>query len=271
MAAHLRRVTFAGAADRFGTPVSAKVRAQLDRELELITRLGFCGYFLIVWELVQWAKARGIFCQGRGSAANSAVCYALGITNVDPIRQDLLFERFLSEGRNSWPDIDIDFPSGDQRESVIQEVYRRFGPRGAAMTANVITYRGRSAMREMSKVLGIPAGVAFTEESTCWNPVWGTPTGAAQTTTIGDLTRTAVAIGTGRLLSEASYHAMTDSALLGFGERLASCAPSCLTQVEGYNDGLGVVRSGGGYQNASDAIFRAIGAAVARDAPPMPR
>ncbi len=160
MAAHLRRVTFAGAADRFGTPVSAKVRAQLDRELDLISRLGFCGYFLIVWELVQWAKARGIFCQGRGSAANSAVCYALGITNVDPIRQDLLFERFLSEGRNSWPDIDIDFPSGDQRESVIQEVYRRFGPRGAAMTANVITYRGRSAMREMSKVLGIPADIA---------------------------------------------------------------------------------------------------------------
>ena len=164
---------------------------------------------------------------------------------------------------------------------------------------------------ERREVLGIPAGVAFTEESTYWNPVWGTPTGAAQTTTIGDLTRTAVAIGTGRLLSEASYHAMTDSALLGFGERLASCAPSCFTQVEGYNYGLGVVRSGGwilqnpqlggysavmaylpaertsiavattygpeafdadgGYQNASDAIFRAIGAAVARDAPPMPR
>ncbi|MFO0442507.1 MAG: error-prone DNA polymerase, partial [bacterium] len=112
-----------------------------------------------VWDIVRWAKQNGILVQGRGSAANSAVCYSLGITNVDPIAQQLLFERFLSEGRSSWPDIDLDLPSGTQRERVIQEVYRRFAPHGAAMTANVITYRGRSAMREMGKVLHLPQDV----------------------------------------------------------------------------------------------------------------
>ena len=160
MASFLREVTYAGAARRYDLPLRAEVRVQLEHELALISKLGFCGYFLIVWDLMRWAKEeRGIFCQGRGSAANSAVCYSLGITNADPVGCGLLFERFLSEGRNSWPDIDIDFPSGDQRESVIQEVYRRFGPRGAAMTANVITYRGRSAMREMGKVLNLPEDV----------------------------------------------------------------------------------------------------------------
>ncbi len=157
MADYLRKVTDEGALIRFGRDgMTSKVRKQLDHELALINRLGFAGYFLIVWDLMLWAKQQGIFCQGRGSAANSAVCYALSITNVDPIKQNLLFERFLSEGRKSWPDIDIDLPSGGQREKVIQEVYRRFAPFGAAMTANVITYRGRSAIREMAKVLGIP-------------------------------------------------------------------------------------------------------------------
>ena len=135
------------------------MRKQLEHELALIAKLGFCGYFLIVWQITEFARAQGILAQGRGSAANSAVCYSLGITNVDPVGGNLLFERFLSEGREGWPDIDIDLPSGDRREAVIQEVFRRFAPRGAAMTANVITYRGKSAMREMGKVLGLPEDV----------------------------------------------------------------------------------------------------------------
>ena len=97
--------------------------------------------------------------QGRGSAANSAVCYSLGITAVDPVGGNLLFERFLSEGRKDWPDIDLDLPSGERREQVIQEVYRRYGHHGAAMTANVITYRGKSAMREIGKALNLPGDV----------------------------------------------------------------------------------------------------------------
>ncbi|HSB75246.1 MAG TPA: error-prone DNA polymerase, partial [Terriglobales bacterium] len=112
------------------------------------------GYFLIVWDIVNFCRQQRILVQGRGSAANSAVCYALGITAVDPVGMDLLFERFLSEERGEWPDIDLDLPSGDQRERVIQHVYERYGQRGAAMTANVITYRGRLAAREMGKVLG---------------------------------------------------------------------------------------------------------------------
>ena len=150
--------TYAGAGARYGT-ISTKVRAQLEHELALICRLGFPGYFLIVQDIVDFAREQGFLVQGRGSAANSAVCYSLGITACDPIASKLLFERFLSEGRKSWPDIDLDLPSGDHREAVIQEVYRRFAPRGAAMTANVITYRGRSAMREMGKVLGIPEDI----------------------------------------------------------------------------------------------------------------
>ena len=122
--------------------VVGDVRRQLERELALIAKLGFAGYFLIVWDLCAFARERGILVQGRGSAANSAVCYALGITAVDPIESKLLFERFLSEGRTDWPDIDLDLPSGERREEVIQEVYRRYGRRGAAMTANVITYQG---------------------------------------------------------------------------------------------------------------------------------
>jgi error-prone DNA polymerase len=109
-----------------------------------------------VWELVRFCREAGILVQGRGSAANSAVCYALGITAVDPVGMELLFERFLSEERGEWPDIDLDLPSGDRRERVIQHVYDRYGRLGAAMTANVITYRGRSAVREVGKVLGFP-------------------------------------------------------------------------------------------------------------------
>ena len=122
--------------------------------MRLIEKLDLAGYFLIVWDLVQFCRENHILVQGRGSAANSAVCYSLGITAVDPIAMDLLFERFLSEERGEWPDIDLDLPSGDERERVIQYVYQRYGERGAAMTANVITYRSKLAAREMGKVLG---------------------------------------------------------------------------------------------------------------------
>src|SRR5258705_1068546 len=120
----------------------------------MIERLDIAGFFLIVWDIVRFCRERGILVQGRGSAANSAVCYAVGITAVDPVGMELLFERFLSEERGEWPDIDLDLPSGDQRELAIQYVYERYGKLGAAMTANVITYRGRSAAREVGKVLG---------------------------------------------------------------------------------------------------------------------
>jgi error-prone DNA polymerase len=155
----LRRLAYTGASRRFGV-CSAKVKRQLEHELAMIQRLGFPGYFLIVHDLIEFARGGGILCQGRGSAANSVVCYALGITAVDPVGGGLLFERFLSENRRSWPDIDIDFPSGDQREKVIQHVFGKYGERNAAMTANVITYRAKSAFREISKVLGFSPEVA---------------------------------------------------------------------------------------------------------------
>ena len=150
----LRRLAQVGARDRY-RPYHDRARAQIARELDLIEKLDLAGYFLIVWDLVNFCRQQGILVQGRGSAANSAVCYALGITAVDPVGMDLLFERFLSEERGEWPDIDLDLPSGDRRERVIQYVYERYGRMGAAMTANVITYRGRSAAREVGKVLGI--------------------------------------------------------------------------------------------------------------------
>src|SRR4029077_9877445 len=120
----------------------------------LIEKLDLAGYFLIVWDIVEFCRRQNILVQGRGSAANSAVCYALGITAVDAVEMELLFERFLSEERGEWPDIDLDLPSGDQREKAIQYVYQRYGQLGAAMTANVITYRTRSAAQEVGKVLG---------------------------------------------------------------------------------------------------------------------
>ena len=125
------------------------------RELDLIEKLELAGYFLIVWDIINFCRQHGILVQGRGSAANSAVCYSLGITAVDPVGMELLFERFLSEERGEWPDIDLDLPSGECREQVIQHVYERYGRLGAGMTANVITYRGRSAAREVGKALSI--------------------------------------------------------------------------------------------------------------------
>src|SRR4029453_12231262 len=149
----LRHITDAGARDRY-RPYHDRARTQIARELDLIERLDLAGYFLIVWDVVNFCRHHDILVQGRGSAANSAVCYSLGITAVDPVGMDLLFERFLSEERGEWPDIDLDLPSGDRREQVIQHVYDKYGRLGAAMTANVITYRGRSAAREVGKTLG---------------------------------------------------------------------------------------------------------------------
>ncbi|MBV8358189.1 MAG: hypothetical protein JO189_09680 [Deltaproteobacteria bacterium] len=155
---YLRLLTDAGARERWGGALEhePRIRRQLEHELSLIGRLKLTGYFLIVWDIVQFCREHHILVQGRGSAANSAVCYALGITAVDAVKMELLFERFLSEERDEWPDIDLDLPSGEQRERVIQYVYQRYGARGAAMTANVITYRTRSAVREAAKVLGFP-------------------------------------------------------------------------------------------------------------------
>jgi error-prone DNA polymerase len=149
----LRKLADEGARRRYRA-YHEKARLQIERELALIEKLKLPGYFLIVWDIVRFCRENGILAQGRGSAANSAVCYALEITAVDPVRMELLFERFLSEERGEWPDIDIDLPSGDQRERAVQYVYERFGKLGAAMTANVITYRGRSAAREVGKALG---------------------------------------------------------------------------------------------------------------------
>jgi len=169
MMSFLRQRTEEGARWRYGISLSGekipltgihnkdlhqRARRQIERELKLIEKLDLAGYFLIVWDIVRFCREQNILAQGRGSAANSAVCYSLGITAVDPVGMELLFERFLSEERGEWPDIDIDLPSGDQREKVIQHIYQRYGERGAAMTANVITYRNRMAAREMGKAMG---------------------------------------------------------------------------------------------------------------------
>ncbi len=169
MMSFLRQRTDAGARWRYGVSLSGdhvpqngfhnrdlqqRARRQIERELHLIEKLDLAGYFLIVWDIVRFCREQNILAQGRGSAANSAVCYSLGITAVDPVGMELLFERFLSEERGEWPDIDIDLPSGDQRERVIQHIYQLYGQRGAAMTANVITYRNRMAAREMGKAMG---------------------------------------------------------------------------------------------------------------------
>jgi error-prone DNA polymerase len=152
--AFLRQIAEVGARERY-RPYHDRARAQVARELDLIEKLDLAGYFLIVWDIVNYARQQGILVQGRGSAANSAVCYSLGITAVDPVAMELLFERFLSEERGEWPDIDLDLPSGDRRERVIQHVYEKYGRHGAAMTANVITYRSRSAVRDVGAALAL--------------------------------------------------------------------------------------------------------------------
>ncbi|PZR59084.1 MAG: error-prone DNA polymerase [Candidatus Meridianibacter frigidus] len=151
---YLRMLVYRGATERYGLPLSAKVERQLEYELGMIAKMDLAGYFLIVWDIVRAAAELGVLAQGRGSAANSAVCYALGITAVDPIGMELLFERFMSEGREEIPDIDIDFAHQD-REKIIQYVYRRYGRAHAAMAAEVVTYRTRSAIRDIGKALGL--------------------------------------------------------------------------------------------------------------------
>ena len=165
-AALLREVDLRGGAATLRPSASPAVRHQLEQELGLIVQLGFEGYFLMVWDIMRFCKEQGILVQGRGSAANSAVCYCLEITAVDPIASRLLFERFLNEnragangGRKAWPDIDLDLPSGERRERVIQEMYRRCGRHGVGIVANVITLRGRSTMREIGKALSLPTDV----------------------------------------------------------------------------------------------------------------
>src|SRR4029077_8116616 len=153
----LRERTCEGMRTRYGArgePAFERARKQIEHELSIIEKLDLPGYFLIVWDIVRFCREQNILVQGRGSAANSAACYSLGITAVDPVGMDLLFERFLSEERGEWPDIDLDLPSGDQREHAIQYVYQRYGQLGAAMTASFISYRGRLAAREMGKALG---------------------------------------------------------------------------------------------------------------------
>ncbi|MDX2052021.1 MAG: error-prone DNA polymerase [Polyangiaceae bacterium] len=150
----LRRLAFSGLATRYPKGVPGGVGQQVEKELQLIQKLQMASYFLSTWEVVEMARRRRILCQGRGSAANSAVCYALGITAVDPARSNLLFERFMSEERAEPPDIDIDFEH-ERREEVIQEIYEQYGRERAAMVSEVICYRGKSSLREVGKVLGL--------------------------------------------------------------------------------------------------------------------
>jgi error-prone DNA polymerase len=161
MDSFLRKLVEEGVIKRYGPKRNSnlleRAKKQVQHELALIATLGFAGYFLIVWDIVEFCKRNGILIQGRGSAANSAVCYALEITAIDPVGMELLFERFLSENRGEWPDIDLDLPSEEKREQAIQYIYQRYGELGAAMTANVITYRGKSAAREVGKALGFDA------------------------------------------------------------------------------------------------------------------
>lgn len=151
---HLETLTWDGATSRYPQGVPAKVRQLIQHELSLIRELKYEAYFLTVWDLVRFARSRGILCQGRGSAANSAVCFCLGVTEVDPDRIDVLFERFISKERDEAPDIDIDFENA-RREEVIQYVYDKYGRERAGMTATVITYRMKSAVRDVGKALGL--------------------------------------------------------------------------------------------------------------------
>ncbi|HUZ44007.1 MAG TPA: error-prone DNA polymerase [Acidimicrobiales bacterium] len=174
---YLRRLTYEGATHRYGPRGSEEAQGawrQIDHELEVIEKLGFPGYFLVVWDIVQFCKRNDIFCQGRGSAANSAVCFALGITAADAVKLGLLFERFLSPERDGPPDIDVDIEAG-RREEAIQYVYNRYGRERAAQVANVITYRPRSAVRDMGRALGHPPGQldAWSKQMDMWSGMPG--------------------------------------------------------------------------------------------------
>ena len=169
--AYLADLTWTGAGRALSAGIPEKVRQQINHELALIEQLKFEPYFLTVYDLVRFARSRGILCQGRGSAANSAVCYCLGVTSVDPNRIDVLFERFVSAARDEPPDIDIDFEH-ERREEVIQYVYEKYGRERAGMTAEVITYRGRSAVRDVGKALGLGLDVVdqMAKRLDWWHP-----------------------------------------------------------------------------------------------------
>jgi error-prone DNA polymerase len=160
---YLKKLTWEGAIKRYSTGIPDSVQALLHKELALIDQLGFSDYFLTIYEIVDFARGRGILCQGRGSAANSAVCYCLGITAVDPARSNLLFERFISGERGEPPDIDVDFEH-ERREEVIQHIYEKYGRDRAAMVSAVVTYRRRSAFREIAKALGVDVGSLSAKE-----------------------------------------------------------------------------------------------------------
>ncbi|MDP3298740.1 MAG: error-prone DNA polymerase, partial [Phenylobacterium sp.] len=174
--AHLRDITWRGASQRYRRGVPDKVRRLLNHELDLIERLDYANYFLTVHDIVAWARAQGILCQGRGSAANSCVCFCLGVTAVDPTKpdQDLLFSRFISEERGEPPDIDVDFEH-ERREEVMQYVYGRYGRDRAAICATVIHYRPRMAIRQVGKALGLTEDVTAALAGTVWGS-YGTGT-----------------------------------------------------------------------------------------------
>ena len=175
---HLEALSWAGAAWRYPDGIPDKVTAALRKELRLIAALDYAPYFLTVHDIVAWARDHQILCQGRGSAANSAVCYCLGITSVDPDTTSLLFERFLSKERREPPDIDVDFEH-ERREEVIQYIYQRYGRHRAALTATVISYRPRSAVREVCKALGLSQEIATALAGTVWGS-WGSDIKRAQ-------------------------------------------------------------------------------------------
>ena len=168
-AEHLRELTEAGIRERWGAePLDDTLRAQIEKELRLIAEMRYEAYFLTVYDIVKFARGRGILCQGRGSAANSAVCYCLGITEVDPARMNMLFERFISRERDEPPDIDVDFEH-ERREEVIQYIYRKYTRRRAALAATLITYKARSAVRDVGKALGLdPVFVDDLAKSLAW-------------------------------------------------------------------------------------------------------
>src|SRR6185312_9117568 len=166
----LAHLAWEGAAKRYPGGIPEKVRKLITHELALIEELHYAPYFLTVWDIVEWARAEGILCQGRGSAANSAVCYMLGITAVDPMQMDLLFERFVSTERNEPPDIDVDFEH-ERREEVIQHIYEKYGRHRAGITATVISYRSKSAIRDVGKALGLSADVISALSRVIWG--WG--------------------------------------------------------------------------------------------------
>ena len=155
---YLRQQAYLGAHWRYPSGVPANVQSLIERELELIAEMSYESYFLTVYDIVRFARANKILCQGRGSAANSAVCYCLGVTEVDPSRGTLLFERFISKERNEPPDIDVDFEH-QRREEVIQYIYQKYGRTRAALTAVVISYRPKSVLRDVGTALGVDLSI----------------------------------------------------------------------------------------------------------------